>query len=82
MTPRVEVLEVWLFHTGRSWHVRLNPARLGSNINQACQPIMAWCETQWGQRGMRWERYASEFSFQTREQAMLFKLAWHGVEVG
>jgi hypothetical protein len=66
---------------GSVWHVRLNPALLGANINRALNPLMEWCETQWGPRGMQWNRSSSVFDFKHREQAMMFKLAWHGVEL-
>lgn len=78
---RVEVLEVGQLGQGSVWHVRLNPALLGPNINQALVPLMQWCEAQWGPRDLNWGRGYNVFDFKHREQAMMFKLAWHGVEL-
>lgn len=41
--------------------------------------MVAWCSNQWGNSGhTTWRNDRGYFYFSTRQQAMTFKLAWHG----
>lgn len=63
------------------WHVKINPDCLQPNINRSTLPMHGWCARQWGLRGHQWDRVAHNFLFHTSEHAMMFKLAWHNVEL-
>lgn len=61
------------------WRAFINmPATRSVNFNRTVAPIEEWCRTQWGMRDHAWARSSNEFLFFTKEQAMLFKLRWHG----
>jgi hypothetical protein len=63
------------------WHVKILETSVQPNANLNMAPMMWWCEHQWGARGHQWDRAAHNLLFHSREQAMMFKLAWQNVEL-
>lgn len=62
-----------------TWKVRVDePRNAGANL--ICR-LKWWCDDHVGQRGETWNYAGQRFYFRYRDDAMLFKLTWHGTEV-
>jgi hypothetical protein len=59
-----------------TWKLRVDNPK---NPGQALLELMRqWCSANVGERGTEWNNAGVRFYFAYRDDAMLFKLTWHG----
>lgn len=66
------------------WRVRMDPRKLNAGshlLHQVTAPMSQWCADNVGEDCREWRRFISSFIFLRKQDAMLFKLTWHGVQL-
>lgn len=62
-----------------TWKVRIDePVNAGANL---LFRLRCWCDDHVGRRGVEWNCTGQRFYFRYRDDAMLFKLTWHGTDI-